>query len=96
MLTIVTRGSCLFGGCMYSLDSLKGVMHMLVCPEWWDDENVLQTVFYHTKTIMCEHFNVLILLGYNFNNSVTLSKHKVKTAWRRCRCTETCNSAYGI
>jgi len=35
-------------------------------------------------------------LSCNFNNFVTLAKHKVKTVWRWCRCTETCRRAYGI
>ena len=35
---ISTRGSCLFGGCMYSLDSLVGVIPMLVFPVCWDVE----------------------------------------------------------
>ena len=47
----------------------------------------------------CEHFNLLILLSCNFNNFnnfVTLTKYKVKTPWRWCRCIETCRSAYDI
>jgi len=27
---------------------------------------------------------------------VTSAKHKVKAPWRRCRCTETCRSAYDV
>ena len=42
-----------------------------------------------------EHFNLLILLRCHFNNFVTSTKHKFKTRWRRCSCTETCSSAYG-
>jgi len=33
-------------------------------------------------------------LGCNFNNFVTLRKHKFKTPWRWCWCIETCRSAY--
>jgi len=32
MFIILTRGSCLLGGCLYSLDSLIGVILMLVFP----------------------------------------------------------------
>ena len=32
MLMIITRGSCLFGGHMYNLDSLVGVIPVLVFP----------------------------------------------------------------
>jgi hypothetical protein len=42
-----------------------------------------------------ENFNVLILLGCNFNNFVTSAKHMLRTVWRWCRCIETW-SAYGI
>jgi hypothetical protein len=42
------------------------------------------------------HFNLLILLSCNFNNFVTLTKHKFRTPWRWCRCIETCRSAYRI
>jgi hypothetical protein len=38
MLMISACGSCLFGGCIYSLDSLVGVIPMLVFPVCWDDE----------------------------------------------------------
>jgi len=43
-----------------------------------------------------EHFNLLILLSYNFNNFVTLEKHNIKTPWSWCRCIETCRSAYKV
>jgi hypothetical protein len=32
----------------------------------------------------------------SINNFVALAKHKDKTAWRWCRCIETCRSAYDI
>jgi len=38
MLIIITQGSCLFGGCIYNVDSLMGVIPMLVIPVHWDDE----------------------------------------------------------
>jgi len=40
MLIILTCGSCMFGGCMYNLDSLVGVITMLVFLVCWDDETV--------------------------------------------------------
>jgi hypothetical protein len=49
--------------------------------------------YVHVCTV---HFNLLILLICNFNNFVTLAKHKVKIPWRWCRCMETCRSTYGI
>jgi len=41
----------------------------------------------------CENFNPQILLSCNFNNFVTLTKHKLKIPWRWCRCNETRRSA---
>ena len=38
----MTRGSCLFGGCMYNLDILVGVIPVLVFLVCWDDENFLK------------------------------------------------------
>jgi len=38
MLIMITCGSCLFGGHIYILDSLVGVIHLLVFPVCWDDE----------------------------------------------------------
>ena len=64
---------------MYNLDRVMGVIHKLVFPVCWDDENILHTVLYHTTTIMCEHSHLLILLGCNFNNSVILANHKAET-----------------
>jgi len=37
-LVIITRGRCLLGGIMYNLDSLIGVIPMLVFPVCWYDE----------------------------------------------------------
>jgi len=34
-----SHGSCLLGGCTYNLDSLMGVILMLVFPVCWYDEN---------------------------------------------------------
>ena len=31
-LIIITHGSCLFGGCMYNLDTVVGVIPVLVFP----------------------------------------------------------------
>ena len=39
-LIITTYGSYLFGGCIYSLDSLVGVIPILVFPVCWGDEKV--------------------------------------------------------
>ena len=40
MLIIITHGSYLFGGCIYSLDSLVGVIHILVFPVCSYDKKV--------------------------------------------------------
>ena len=37
-LIIIKRGSCLLGGCIYNLDSLVGVIPMMVFPVCWYDE----------------------------------------------------------
>jgi len=44
-LIIITRGSFLLGGCIYSLDSLVGVVPLLVFPVCWYDE-----ISHHTRS----------------------------------------------
>jgi len=43
-----------------------------------------------------EHFNLLLVLSYNFNNFVTSAEYNVMTPWRWRRCIETCRSVYDI
>jgi len=38
MLIMIRRAICLFGGRIYNLDNLVGVIPLLVFPVCWDDE----------------------------------------------------------
>jgi len=64
MFIIITRGNCLFGGCIYSLDSFIDVSPMLVFLVFWDDENIelklFRTDFYPSTSTLFHQCSILI------------------------------------